>query len=150
MPLVFVRPRRPTTLDELSPLDALQLVAAGKLYDGEDRDAGERLGLVDADAIEMDDDDEVDDEGEEGDGFVLGALEIWDLDDETGAVAYTLWAYNGDAGTLFRAGTTECAADFIQFALRCEDAALATALRAARAALEPGEPATALVQLEFG
>jgi hypothetical protein len=158
MTLTFVRRRNPTNLDDLSPIEVEQLVAAGKRYDGQDRRAEERLGLVNDELIEMDDDakdeaaaDEVDasDDEVDDDDPTLWQLEVWDLEDEAGDTAYRIWIHNVDSASVFRAATTEIVADFVQFSLECEDDELRAELVAARGALGDLDEQVGLASLDF-
>lgn len=118
MPARFVDKRIISAVEELNPSERDQLRAAGKLYDGVDRPAEDRLagGVV------------------EGDGSLFDT-ELWRAVDGDKHL-YDAWFYMGDSGTFFRAGTTEVIAEVIQCGLECEDpevrAQLGPAMVAAR------------------
>jgi len=131
MQLTFVRHRAPRALDDLTPIEQEQLVACGKAYDGSDRTAAECL---------PDDDDE-----ESG----LFGLELWDVEDEHGAVLYNIWVYQVDSGSIFQAGTSTEVGGFIQFGLECADAALRAALAAAHAGHQDWPEGTCLRRMSF-
>jgi hypothetical protein len=103
MPARFVEKRIISAVEELNPIERDQLRAAGKLYDGVDRPAEDRLagGVV------------------EGDGSLFDT-ELWKCVDGDRHL-YDAWFYMGDSGTFFRAGTTEVIAEVIQCGLECED-----------------------------
>ncbi|WP_433334468.1 hypothetical protein [Dactylosporangium sp. CA-139066] len=95
----FVDQREITTAAELSEAEQEQLRAAGRLYDGEDLSAEERLGAA-----------------EDEEASFAGFVALWRVVD--GAEhRYDAWLYQVDSGTIFRAGTTEVAAEIIQFGL---------------------------------
>jgi hypothetical protein len=112
--LHFENCRRPKTLDDLSPLEREQLTLAGKLYDGQELSAAERLGFGDVD--------------EES---ALQFLSVWDLIDLSGIVKFTAWFYMVDTGTVFRANSLEIVAEVIQCGLECENQELAGQIFAA-------------------
>jgi hypothetical protein len=104
-------------VDELTPLQQTQLVAAGKRYDGGNYSAAERLSFEGSDAHP----------GGQKQSF-KGFLEIREIVDTSGQPAYDAFLYMVDSGTIFRAGTTEEVADVIQCGLECDDEALEEAL----------------------
>jgi hypothetical protein len=110
---------RPDRVDELTPHQQAQLVAAGKRYDGGDYSAAERLSFEGSDASP----------GGQEQSF-KGFLEIREIVDASGQPAYDVFLYMVDSGTIFRAGTTEVVADVIQCGLECADEALEEALEA--------------------
>ncbi|MFO0758886.1 MAG: hypothetical protein U0359_20505 [Byssovorax sp.] len=114
--LTCARAFRPETIDELDALQRKQLVAAAKLYDSQDLPAEARLA----------------DDGEET--SFKGFLEVCSIVDEAGKPAYDAYLYMVDSGTIFRAGTTEVAAEIIQMGMECDDDDLGEALDAALAA----------------
>lgn len=83
-----------------------QIVAAGKLYDGEDRTPEQRFA---------------EDDGSETSwsGYCFYAP-VFDGEE----IAYDAWFMMVDSGTFFRAGTTDAVAGIIQFGLECDDKAL--------------------------
>lgn len=105
-----------TSVDGLTPIERDQLRVAGKLYDGEDLAVEVRLVPVAPDDYM---------EGSFGDSCTL-----WRVVDGD-AVRYDAWFYMGDAGTLFRAGTSDDVACVIQGGLQCDDPAVRTRLGAA-------------------
>jgi hypothetical protein len=107
VPSRFTDEREITSADELTAVEREQLRQAGKLYDGEDLTAAERLG---------DAGDEVDEEQS-----FAGFVHLWRVVD--GAEhRYDAWLYQVDSGTIFRAGTTDVAAEIIQFGLEAHSA----------------------------
>jgi hypothetical protein len=103
MPARFVEKRIISAVEELDPMEREQLRMAGKLYDGVDRPAADRLagGVV------------------EGDGSLFDT-ELWKVVDGDRHL-YDAWFYMGDSGTFFHAGSTDLAAEVIQSGLECED-----------------------------
>lgn len=87
----------------LSPIEREQLRAAGRLYDGEDLDAEARLA----------------DDGDDEASF-RGFCSLWRVVDGD-KTRFDAWFYQVDSGTFFRAGTTEVAAEIVQFGLECDD-----------------------------
>jgi hypothetical protein len=67
----------------------------------------------------------------------LGPYERVRIADAKGKLAYDAWLHLIDAGTIFRAGTTDVAAEIVQDGLECGDRALRTALAAALAEKQP-------------
>jgi hypothetical protein len=111
---------RPDGVDELTPLQQAQLVAAGKRYDGGEYSAAERLSFEGSDAHP----------GGQKQSF-KGFLEIREIvDASSGRPAYDAFLYMVDSGTIFRTGTTDVVADIIQCGLECDDEALEAALDA--------------------
>ncbi len=103
MPARFVEKRIISAIEELNPTEREQLRVAGKLYDGVDRPAADRL----ADGVD------------EGDGSLFDT-ELWKVVDGDRHL-YDAWFYMSDSGTFFRAGTTEVTAEIIQCGLECDD-----------------------------
>jgi hypothetical protein len=118
MALRFLNPRTPRSAKELSPTTQAQLRAAGKLYDGNDLPAEERLS---PDREHGDGEDE---------GSFLGLLEIWDVEVD-GEVRYDALLYMGDSGTVFRRGTQEVVAERIQTYFEGKDKALSKEMQQA-------------------
>ncbi|WP_238019761.1 hypothetical protein KZZ52_11710 [Dactylosporangium sp. AC04546] len=106
MPSRFTDEREITGAVNLTPIQRDQLRAAGKLYDGEELDAAARL---------------VNDPHDER--SFLGFCNLWRVVDGT-EDRYDAWLYQVDSGTIFRAGTTEVAAEIIQFGLETRDPAV--------------------------
>jgi hypothetical protein len=106
MPARFVEKRIISAIEELNPMEREQLRVAGKLYDGVDRPAADRL----ADGVD------------EGDGSLFDT-ELWKVVDGDRHL-YDAWFYMSDSGTFFRAGTTEVTAEIIQCGLECDDPAI--------------------------
>lgn len=98
--------RQPVELNGMTGAARAQIVAAGKLYDGEDKTAEERFA---------------EDDGSETSwkGYCFYAP-IFDGDE----VVYDAYFISVDSGTFFHAGTIEAVAGIIQFGLECEDKAL--------------------------
>jgi len=90
---------------KLSAKQRAQLLAAGELYDGKDLSAEDRLR------------------------FFGSTLEIHEIADDEGEPAYDVFMYMADDGTVFRAGTTEVVAWYVQSGLDCDDVALYEALQ---------------------
>jgi hypothetical protein len=99
----FVDEREIIDAGGLSPIERAQLRAAGRLYDGEDLDAGARLA------------------GDDEESSFRGCCTLWRVVDGD-EPRYDAWLYQVDSGTFFRAGTTEVVAEVIQFGLECADA----------------------------
>ena len=118
MAIRFLNPRTPRSAKELGPTTQSQLRAAGKLYDGNDLPAAERLS---PDREHGDGEDE---------GSFLGLLEIWDVEVD-GEVRYDALLYMGDSGTVFRRGTEEVVSERIQTYFGGKDEALAKEMQQA-------------------
>jgi len=104
----------PRTENELTPTQAEQLVAAGKLYDGKSLAVTQRLTI-----------------GEADEGALGETLEHVVIGDEKRKPVIDAWLYAGDSGTYFSAGTTKVVAQKIQDAIEVRgkpDAALCDAL----------------------
>jgi hypothetical protein len=111
MILHFSRHRKPTTPNDLSPVEQAQITLAGSLYDGEDLPISRRLAPP-AEGATLD----------ESSFFSL--IDGWDICEE-GQLRYTAWLYCADSGTIFEAGTTTVVAEVIQFYLdNCRDDAI--------------------------
>jgi hypothetical protein len=91
--LVVASSRRPKTARDLTKVEREQLRIAGKGYDGLDLPADQRLA-------------EPKDPRQESPSFA-GSLEIRHIADAKGTVLYDMLLYMADAGSIFRAGTTE-------------------------------------------
>jgi hypothetical protein len=98
----FLNRRAITSADSLTPVQAEQVALSGRLYDGEDLPAEQRLS------------DDGDDEA------VLGFCELWDVVAD-GVPRYEAWFYQADSGSIFLAGTAEVVAEIIQCGLQCPD-----------------------------
>ena len=96
----FSDEREITSAGELSAVEREQLRAAGRLYDGQDLSAEERL-------TENPENEELSFAGFVSHRRVVDGAEH----------RYDAWLYQVDSGTIFRAGTTEVAAEIIQFGL---------------------------------
>ena len=99
------------TLKKLSPEQQKQLRAAGKLYDGKDLPAADRLNT-----------------DRQNEQSFLSTLTICELHDSKGKRAYDAFLYRVDSGTIFKASTTKVAAEIMQDSIECENEALADAL----------------------
>ncbi len=111
---------KPMALDELTPTQQAQLAAAGKLYDGRDLPAADRISV----------------EGSDETGFdqsFRGFLELCELLDGAGTPAYDAVLYMVDSGTIFRAGTTDVVAQIVQCGIECADPSLEKELEVALA-----------------
>ena len=118
LPLRFDRFRKVGSADGLSPDLLRQAVAVGR--DGVGYEVGpEEVFGGDAQ--------------EEG----LYDPEVWDVLDATGALAYRVWMYGVDNGTVFRGDTVEIVAGCSQGGLESDDEALVDELIAARERVDP-------------
>lgn len=99
----FTNMRKVTSEKQLTPIHAEQVRLCGIAYDGENVLASKCLSP------------EISDEE-----TVLSSCELWDVivDD---SLTYEAWFYQGDSGSVFRAGTTEMVAEIIQCGLECND-----------------------------
>ena len=113
------RTLKPEGVEDLTPLQQRQLVVAGKLYDGAEHSAAERLSYEGSDA-------HPDGQRQSFKGFV----EIRELVDSEGTPAFDAYLYMVDSGTIFRTGTTDVVAEVIQCGVECDDPALEQALEA--------------------
>jgi hypothetical protein len=102
----------PSSVDELSPIERAQLLAAMARYDGKDLPLAARF------AAAADDDR----------GSVASSLERIEIEGDRTIEGYL---YMADSGTFFAGGTTEVVAEMIQCSLHCDDPVLEAALRAA-------------------
>ena len=102
-------------LTELDAIAQKQLVEASKRYNGKKRTVKAILAGDDED-MEM---------------IHPPTIERIRIVDAKGKPAYDAWLYNGDSGTVFRAGTTKVVAERIQAGLDSEDKQLRIALLAA-------------------
>lgn len=101
----FTNTRKVTSEKQLTPIQAEQVRLCGIAYDRENLPASERLST-----------EEISDEE-----TVLNFCELWDVIVD-GSLAYEVWFYQGDSGSVFRAGTAEMVAEIIQCCLRgCAD-----------------------------
>lgn len=116
LPLTFTNPRQPTSAAALTPDEQRQAVAVGQ--DG----IGRRLAPDDVFG---------EDAQEEG----LYKPELWDVRDATGALAFRVWMYGVDNGTVFRGDTIEVVAGCAQGGLESRHPGLVDALIAAREAI---------------
>ena len=91
--------------DLTQPSDAAQVARAGKLYDGADLPAEERLEPGGPDASES--------------SFAGFCDHYGILDGDTHV--YDAWLYMVDSGSFFKAGTDQEVAAIIQFGLECDD-----------------------------
>lgn len=114
----FLNPRKPASAEDLSLTQRQQLERAGKLYDGNELSAEERLSL-----------DRQAGDGEDEGGF-HGMLEIWDVE-ENGEHAYDALLYMVDSGTVFRRGSLDVVAERIQVHFDAPDEGFAAALQEA-------------------
>jgi hypothetical protein len=112
MSLEFVRPRSPTSVAELSPIERRQLVACGRRWDGKAWSAERRLQPTDT--------------PEEG-NFYGSGLTRWDCVSGSGLL-YDVWLYMVDSGTIFEPGKLRVAAEIVQSEIRCKDPLLAPLL----------------------
>ena len=104
--LRFAEKRSLTSPEDLTePSDAAQLAKAGKLYDGQDLPAEQRLAEGGPDADEA--------------SFAGFCDHYRVLEGETHV--FDAWFYMVDSGSIFKAGTDEEVASVIQFGLECED-----------------------------
>jgi hypothetical protein len=101
MNITFQNLRRPSSIDQLTKSQQEQLAFAGKLYDGVDLPAAERLK-----------EERAQDDDEEGVSF-FGMLELWDVF-EDGVHRYDAFLYMADSGILFEKDKTEYAIERIQ------------------------------------
>jgi hypothetical protein len=108
----------PESAEGLSPIQRQQLERAGKLYDGNELSAEERLSP-----------DREPGDGEDEGGF-HGMLEIWDVE-ENGEHAYDAFLYMVDSGTVFRRGSLDVVAERIQVYFDASDQDFAAALQEA-------------------
>lgn len=127
MALQFTAKRAIRSIDDLSTeSEKAQLRQAGKLWDGEDLPAEDRLAPGGPD---------------ENETSFAGFCDLWKIVDGEQHV-YDAWLYMVDSGAIFRAGTTDEVAGVIQFGLECEDPDLRLALGMAMVAaklLPPGD-----------
>jgi hypothetical protein len=112
-PLVFCNPRAPRSAAELDPAEQRQAVAVGRDGVGLTLSPDEVFG---------------DDAADEG----LSHPEVWDVVDAEGALAYRVWMYGTDNGTVLRRDTIEIVAGCSQGGLESADRALVAELIAAR------------------
>lgn len=133
-PLRFVaRPIPP--VEELTPIERAQVVAAGVRYDGEELEPEQRLG-------------ESEEAGEEGEPWFEPSR--FSVLDATGAEVFDLWLYNVDSGSMFHAGTDEVAADLIQFGFEYpDDLTIWKALSDAQKRAVKEDPESALGRYNF-
>lgn len=99
-----------------------QVEKAGKLYDGKALPAARRV------STDMQDEHNF-----------AGTLEVRAIADAKGKLAYDAYTYNGDSGTVFKAGTTTVVAEIVQGGMECQNEALGDALEAALEA-KPKKP----------
>ena len=93
MALRISNKREPSSHDQLTELERRQLVVAGKLWDGRDLPAKDRLS-ADAPA-------------DFEDPNFSGLFEIWDVLDGEDQLVYTALIYKVDSGSFFKVGTTD-------------------------------------------
>ncbi|MFE2326271.1 hypothetical protein ACFXD5_20485 [Streptomyces sp. NPDC059385] len=98
----FTNRRQITSVTQLTPVQAEQLVLCGAAYDGEDLPADRRLS------------------SDPEDESVLHFCEFWDVVAD-GSPVYEAWFYQADSGSIFLAGTTKMVAEIIQCGLECAD-----------------------------
>jgi hypothetical protein len=108
LPLSFTKPRQPSSVEDLSPLERRQLVAAGADGMGEARTPEGWLNQEDE--------------------SYYGSLEVWDVVDAKGVPVYSVWMYQNDNGTVFRAGSTEVVGGVSQGGMECREEGLEEAL----------------------
>lgn len=113
--LICSNVRKPMAVGDLSEIERKQLELAGKLYDGLELTAEQRLDAKPSEELE--------------EASFHGMVELGSIVDEAGQPAYDVWQYMGDSGTIFQAGTTEEVACIIQGGLECQDRALRLALQ---------------------
>lgn len=102
--LSITRTVRPKRVADLTPLQAEQLVASGKLYDGKRWSAAVRLGAEIPKGRNP----------ERFEGSFAGFVEVREVADATKKPAFTVFLYLVDAGTVFRAGSAEPIASITQ------------------------------------
>ncbi|MEV8536407.1 hypothetical protein [Streptomyces sp. NPDC051211] len=98
----FINRRQITSVAQLNPIQAEQVVLCGTAYDDEDLPADRRLS------------------SDPEDESVLNFCELWDVVAD-GSPVYEAWFYQSDSGSIFLAGTTEMVAQIIQCGLECMD-----------------------------
>ncbi len=109
MAVRFVDKRTLSSVEDLrSPVEREQLRVVGRLYDGEDLPAEERLAEGGPDERET---------------SFAGFCDLWRVVDGDRHL-YDAWFVMVDSGSFFRAGTTEEVAGVIQFGLECADPAV--------------------------
>ncbi|OKJ49566.1 hypothetical protein AMK27_36615 [Streptomyces sp. CB02009] len=96
--------RKITSVDRLNTTQLEQLRLSGIAYDGQDLPPEERISSHDESELES----------------VLNSCELWDVATD-GFVVFEAWLYQGDSGSIFKAGTTEMIAEIIQCGLECDD-----------------------------
>jgi len=100
---------------DLSPTQQMQIVEAGRRYDGEDRNIGERTDWGSEEAC------------------LLDQCEVLSFQGADGTPYDVVWI-EGGCGTVFRAGSLDVVAEFMEMHVTSQDQALAAALgRALRA-----------------
>jgi hypothetical protein len=107
-PKLVVLERSEPTSDELDTIAKRQVETCAKLFDGR---------KVSAEKLLAGDEDEP-----------IAPFERTRIADGASKPAFDAWRYSGDAGTIFRAGTTDVVAEIIQDGLECSDAGLRMAL----------------------
>jgi hypothetical protein len=109
MALRFTAPRKIASIDDLTTeSEKAQLQYAGKMWDGQDLPAEDRMEPGGPDASES---------------SFAGFCDLWKVVDGDDHL-FDAWFYMVDSGAVFRAGTTEAVAGVIQFGLECDDPAL--------------------------
>lgn len=123
-------------VEAVDSIGQLDKVAQAQLVECQKRYGGKKLTVK---AILANDDDDLEAR------ISTGMLDRAGVVDAKGARVYDAWFYGGDAGTFFRAGSTEVVADLIQDSVDGADAAIRDALRAAlKAPVKRKKKATAV------